>query len=155
VGPCTLPGTRDARTILLIPYKHFMNYLIAKYSEWENNTNRKKTVAEQAIARVRASNTTLLSISRKPRGAVNLDECIVDYDFVDSDGTLMDLSVRCANKRDRVFNYLTPQSTYSFCRVWRDGSNLKPVECKMLTTAPGVTSWKNVNKDARGTTMKK
>lgn len=107
MGPCTLPGTRDARTILLIPYKHFMNYLIAKYSEWENNTNRKKTVAEQAIARVRASNTTLLSISRKPRGAVNLDECIVDYDFVDSDGTLMDLSVRCANKRDRVFNYLT------------------------------------------------
>ena len=84
-----------------------MNYLIAKYSEWENNTNRKKTVAEQAIARVRASNTTLLSISRKPRGAVNLDECIVDYDFVDSDGTLMDLSVRCVNKRDRVFNYLT------------------------------------------------
>ena len=84
-----------------------MNYLIAKHSEWENNTNRKKTVAEQAIARVRASNTTLLSISRKPRGAVNLDDCIIDYDFVDSDGTLMDLSVRCLNKRDRALNYLT------------------------------------------------
>ena len=84
-----------------------MNYLIAKHSEWENNTNRKKTVAEQAIARVRASNTTLLSISRKPRGAVNLDDCIIDYDFVDSDGTLMDLSVRCVNKRDRALNYLT------------------------------------------------
>ena len=102
-----MPGHSLGYVILLIPSKHFMNYLIAKYSEWENNTNRKKTVAEQAIARVRASNTTLLSISRKPRGAVNLDECIVDYDFVDSDGTLMDLSVRCVNKRDRVFNYLT------------------------------------------------
>ena len=109
-GPFNLPRARVARTISVSFYeflKHFMNYLIAKYSEWENNTNRKKTVAEQAIARVRASNTTLLSISRKPRGAVNLDECIVDYDFVDSDGTLMDLSVRCASKRDRAFNYLT------------------------------------------------
>ena len=84
-----------------------MNYLIAKYSEWENNTNRKKTVAELAIARVRASTTTLMSKSRNPRGVVNLDDCIVEYDFVDSDGTLIDLSVRCVNKRDRAFNYLT------------------------------------------------
>ena len=83
-----------------------MDYLSDKYSQWENDSNRKKTVAEQAIARVRASNTILMSVSRRPRGAVNLDECIVDYDFIDSEGVLVDLSVRCTNKRDRALNYL-------------------------------------------------
>ena len=58
--------------------KHILNYLEDKYSEWENDRNRHKSVAEQAIARIKASNTILMSVSRKPKGAyaLNLDECL-------------------------------------------------------------------------------
>ena len=69
------------------PAKHFMDYVSQKHTEMENSVNRKKTIAEQAIARVKASNTILMSVSRRPKGAgVNLEDCILDYDFIDSEG---------------------------------------------------------------------
>ena len=89
-----------------------MDYVSQKHTEMENSVNRKKTIAEQAIARVKASNTILMSVSRRPKGAgVNLEDCILDYDFIDSEGQLVDLSVRCVNKQNRALNYLTRKFT--------------------------------------------
>ena len=77
------------------------------------------------------------TVVRTPGGGkrgkqINLDECYMQYDVMDMDGALMDLSL--CNPRSRVSDVLAHNFHYIFCRVYRERDAMKAVDCVNMST---------------------
>ena len=109
------------------------------------------TAAAAGVADNPKESTLKQTVVRAPGGKrgkqINLDECYMQFDVMDTDGQLMDLSL--CNQRARVSDVLLHNFHYIFCRVYRERDAMKAVDCVNMSTHTVVWNAARQFKNAR------
>jgi len=120
---------------------HFLLYLTNKHMQLQESKSSTPESPKKGQAKMMNS----------PRGKgkkIDLEDCVTEYDIMDGDGCLIDLSSVHNKLFERVYDFLpSGHGTYTFARILRNSSTGRVVDCIGLSTLAGaVTTWKTVNK---------